>query len=176
MTILIVIAIIIALPLVIALFVKKNYALERSITINKPVSEVFDFARHLKNEDKYSVWVQADPNMKREFSGVDGTVGFTSAWDSANKSVGKGTQTIVNIVANERVDKKLHFIKPFEGLADAYMATSAQGANATKVAWGMSSSMKYPMNFMLLFMNMDKMLGKDMETGLSNMKNVLEKK
>lgn len=176
MTVLIVIAVVIALPLVIALFVKKDYALERSITINRPVGEVFDFARHLKNEAKYSVWVQADPNVKIEYTGVDGTVGFTSAWDSNNKSVGKGSQTIVGITDNQRIDKKLHFIKPFEGLADAYMSTEAAGPNATKVAWGMSSSMKYPMNFMLLFMNMDKMLGKDMETGLSNMKNVLEGK
>lgn len=176
MTILIVIAAIIALPLVIALFVKKDYALERSITIDKPVAEVFTFVRHLKNEDAYSVWVQADPNMKREYSGVDGTVGFTSAWDSDNKNVGKGSQTIVGITENQRVDKKLHFIKPFEGLADAYMVTNASGTNGTTVIWGMSSSMKYPMNIMLLFMNMDKMLGKDMETGLANMKRALESK
>jgi hypothetical protein len=31
------------------------------------------------------------------------------------------------------------------------------------------------MNFMLLCMNMDNMLGKDLETGLTNLKNVLEK-
>jgi len=33
--------------------------------------------------------------------------------------------------------------------------------------------MKYPMNFMLLFINMDKMLGADMEKGLENLKNKL---
>jgi hypothetical protein len=36
--------------------------------------------------------------------------------------------------------------------------------------------MKYPMNIMLLFMNMDEMLGKDLETGLVNLKAVMEKK
>jgi hypothetical protein len=35
--------------------------------------------------------------------------------------------------------------------------------------------MKYPMNAMLLFMNMDKMLGKDQETSLVSLKNILEK-
>jgi hypothetical protein len=35
--------------------------------------------------------------------------------------------------------------------------------------------MKYPMNIMKLFMNMDKRIGKDLETGLSSLKKVLEK-
>jgi hypothetical protein len=35
--------------------------------------------------------------------------------------------------------------------------------------------MPYPMNIMLVFMNMDEILGKDLETGLNNLKGVLEK-
>jgi hypothetical protein len=47
--------------------------------------------------------------------------------------------------------------------------------NQTKLSWGMSSRMKYPMNIMLLFMNMDKLLGKDLELSLGNLKGILEK-
>jgi hypothetical protein len=35
--------------------------------------------------------------------------------------------------------------------------------------------MPYPMNLMLLFMDMDGMLGKDLQQGLDNLKGVLEK-
>jgi hypothetical protein len=35
--------------------------------------------------------------------------------------------------------------------------------------------MKYPMNLMLLFFNMDEMLGKDLNTGLTDLKTILEK-
>jgi hypothetical protein len=35
--------------------------------------------------------------------------------------------------------------------------------------------MKYPMNLMLLFMNMEKMVGRDLSIGLTNLKNTLEK-
>jgi hypothetical protein len=35
--------------------------------------------------------------------------------------------------------------------------------------------MAYPMNLMLVFMDMDAMLGKDLQTGLNNLKAVLEK-
>jgi hypothetical protein len=34
--------------------------------------------------------------------------------------------------------------------------------------------MKYPMNLMLLFMDMEGMLGGDLEQGLTNLKGVLE--
>ncbi len=173
-TIIIVIAILIAIILAIALVVKKDYSVERSIIINKNKSDVFNYIRLLKNHDNFSKWASLDPNMKKEYRGMDGTVGFVSSWEG-NKKVGKGEQEIVNITDGEKIDYKLHFIKPFEGLADAYMTTSAIEQNQTKLAWGMSSSMKYPMNIMLLFMNMEKIIGDDFSTGLTNLKNILEK-
>lgn len=40
----------------------------------------------------------------------------------------------------------------------------------------MSGTMSYPFNVMRLFMNMDKMIGEDLQTGLNNLKAQLEKK
>ncbi len=55
------------------------------------------------------------------------------------------------------------------------MITESSSENATKVKWGFSGRMDYPMNLMLLFMNMEEMLGKDLDKGLQNLKAVLEK-
>jgi hypothetical protein len=173
--ILIVIAGLIFLILLIALFTKKAYSIERQITINKPSYVVFDFVKQLKNQDTFSKWATMDPDMKKEYRGVDGTVGFVSAWDSENKKVGKGEQTIKKISEGVSIDYDLHFIKPFEGLAEAGMYTESLNPNQTKVKWKINSSMKYPMNLMLLFMNMEKMIGDDLSTGLTNLKNILEK-
>jgi len=115
-----------------------------------------------------------DPNMKKEFRGIDGTVGFVSAWESDNKNVGKGEQEIKKISEGKRIDFELRFIKPFAGVANAYLTTDSRSKNETIVNWGFDSKMKYPMNLMLLFMNMDKMIGNDFETGLKNLKAVLE--
>ena len=174
--ILLAIGILVALLLVIALFVKKDYAVERSVSINKPKQEVFDYLKFLKNQDNFSVWMKLDPNTKKEYQGTDGTVGFISAWDSENKNVGKGVQEIKKITDGERIDSQIHFIKPFDGLAQAYMATQAEADTQTKVTWGFKSEMAYPMNLMLLFMDMDKILGKDLEEGLRNLKDIQEKK
>jgi len=159
--------------LAIALFVKKDYSAERDIIINRNKNEVFNYIRLLKNQDNFSKWASLDPDMKKEYRGVDGTPGFVSSWEG-NKKVGKGEQEIVKISDGDRVDYKLHFIKPFEGLAESHMTTSAVSENQTKVGWGMSSSMKYPMNIMMLFMNMEKLIGDDFSTGLANLKTVLE--
>ena len=51
MTILIVLLIIIAIPLVVALFVKKSYSVERETIIDKPRAEVFNYIKFLKNQD-----------------------------------------------------------------------------------------------------------------------------
>jgi hypothetical protein len=167
---------IILLALIVAAFVKKDYAVEREVTINKPKQEVFDYVKLLKNQDNFSVWAKADPAMKKDYRGVDGTVGFVSAWDSNVGDVGKGEQEIKKIAEGERLDFELRFIKPFEATDNAYMTTEMAAENQTKVKWGFNGSMKYPMNLMLLFCDMDKMLGPDLEMGLSNLKSTLEKR
>lgn len=172
--ILIVILGIIALFLLLGLLTKKEYQVLREVVINKPRAEVFDFIRLLKNQNKYSVWASIDPAMKTEFRGTDGTVGFVSAWDSAEKNVGKGEQEILKIVDGEKVDYELRFLKPFESTSYATMATSPTTDEQTRVLWSFNGKMKYPMNLMLLFMNMEKMIGKDLDKGLQNLKVLLE--
>jgi hypothetical protein len=173
--ILIVAAIIIAIPLVVALFTKKDYRVEQEITINKPKTDVFNYIRFLKNQDNFSVWAMMDPGMKKEYKGTDGSAGFISAWESSNNKVGKGEQEIIQINEGEKIDYEIRFIKPFAGKADAHLITESITGNQTRVKWCFNSRMKYPMNMMLLIMNMDKMVGKDLATGLTRLKNVLEK-
>jgi hypothetical protein len=165
----------VALLLIVALFVKKEYALEREIVINKPKQEVFDYIKLVKNSENFSVWVMADPAMRKEFKGTDGTVGFVYAWDSQDKNVGKGEQEIIALTDSGKIDYQIRFIKPFEGLASAYMATESVSDGQTKVKWGFASAMPYPMNLMCLFMNMEDILGKDLQKGLENLKVLLEK-
>lgn len=173
--ILITILAIVAIALITPLFIKKEYAAEREITINKSKQEVFDYVKFLKNQDNYSVWATMDPQMKKEYRGTDGTVGFVSAWDSKNEDVGKGEQEIKKIQEGERIDFELRFMKPFEATEPAYMITESVSDSLTKVKWGFSGQMKYPMNLTLLFMNIEEMIGKDLETGLQNLKTTLEK-
>jgi len=159
----------IALVLITALFVEKKFAVKREVTINKPNQEVFDYIKYLKNQDNFSIWAKADPAMKKEYKGTDATVGFMSAWES--EKVGQGNQTITAIKEGERIDYDLHFIKPFKADNHAYMSTVAVDSTHTNVTWGFEGEMKYPFNIFRLFHD----IGDDLQTGLENLKAVLEK-
>jgi hypothetical protein len=166
---------IIALALIIALFITKEYAVERDVVINQTKDTVFNYVKHLKNQDNFSVWAKTDPNMKRTFTGIDGTVGAIAAWESDNKEVGVGEQEIKKIKEGEQIDFELRFKAPFESTSEAYMITEAISLNETKVKWGFKGVMDYPMNLMLPFMQMEKIIGNDLQTGLNNLKVILEK-
>lgn len=173
--ILIGLAVIIAGLLILGLFTKKSYFIRQEVVILRPKHTVFDFIKLMRNQELYSKWVLMDLNSKKTMDGTDGTVGCIYSWDSENKQVGKGEQTITGIVDGERVDMDLHFIKPMEGYGKTNMQTEAVSGSQTRVVWELSSSMKYPMNLMLVFMGLEGMLGRDMAESLSNLKTVLEK-
>ena len=168
-------AAIIVLVLLTGLFVKREMHAEREIVINKPNEEVFNYVKYLKNQNDYSKWGTMDPAMKKEFRGTDATVGFVSAWESDKDDVGKGEQEIKGIKQGERIDYELRFIKPWESTATAYMITEPVSGNQSKVKWGFDGEMAYPFNVMLLFMDMEDMIGDDFAAGLERLKNQLEK-
>jgi hypothetical protein len=164
--------ILLAIPLIVALFMKKDYAIEREITINKSKQEVFDYIKLLKNQNNYSTWNTMDPAMKQTYTGTDGTVGFISAWES--EMMGNGEQEIKKIVEGDRVDTELRFKGMMGSTAPAYMTTEAVSDSVTKVTWAMSGKMHYPMNFMQVFMSMEDMIGTEYQKSLETLKSVLE--
>lgn len=165
---------IIAALLLAGLVIPKGIKATKEVVINKPVSEVFNYVKYLKNQDNYSKWGSLDPAMKKNYTGTDGTVGFVSAWEG-NKKVGQGEQEITGMEEGRKIDFELRFIKPFKSLAKAKMTTDAVDSGSTRVTWGFESNMNYPMNVMKLFMNMEKAVGNDFSTGLGNLKKILEK-
>ena len=162
---------IVASLLLIALFVTKDYNVERSVSINKPKEQVFGFLKQAKNQDQYNKWIQADPQVKKTYRGEDGTVGFVYAWESSE--VGKGEQEISSIREGEQIDFALRFQEPFESNAAAHMTTETVADNQTKVSWRMEGSSSYPLNLMNLFV--PSVLGNDLETSLATLKTILEK-
>ena len=111
--------------------------------------------------------------MEKKFTGTDGEVGAISYW-KGNKDVGEGEQEITKIVDGERVEGELRFLKPFKSTSDCYLNVEEVSAGKTKVTWGFSGKNKFPISIMMLFMNMDKAVGKDFEEGLQDLKSILE--
>lgn len=171
-TILLVVAGIIALLLFIALFMKREHYVKREIVINAPRQKVFDYIKLLKNQDEFNKHAMAGPDRKREFKGTDGTVGYIYAW-SGDKNAGVGEKEIKNIIEGERIETEIRFVKPMRATANIIMETASLSDNQTKVSWSNAGSLQYPIN--LLIPMMKKHVSKDMDSSLSMLKNILEK-
>lgn len=170
----IVVLIIIAIPLIIALFVSKEANYSKSIAINAPVHVVWENVNSLEDLDKWSPWNDKDPGMKKEWTGTDGTVGASQSWVSDVEGVGTGSQTISNIEAPNLIETDLKFYEPYESEAKAYVKLVAEGSR-TVATWGFESEMPYPFNIMGLFMDMGEMLDEDYSKGLGRLKDLCEK-
>lgn len=161
---------ILGVVLIIGLFLPKEYRVSREVTINRNNTAVFNYVKYLKNQANYNVWAQMDPNQITTYTGEDGQVGFTSAWKSELDSVGAGKQTIVAINEGNSIDYEIVFTEPFESTMQTAMVFEPVDSNSTKVTWNFSGDMDYPFNTMLLLFDMENTLGKDLQQGLYNLK------
>ena len=171
----IIIIILIAVPLIAALFLPTEYSVNKTIVIDRPLDEVYDFVKQLKNQNQYSKWNLMDPKMEHYYEGEDGTVGFVSGWKSDNPEVGHGEQEIIAIQDRKRIDYEMRFIEPFEGKDKAYMTFAEVGTYQTEIVWGFDGKIAYPMNLMIPMMGIEEMIGNNFQTGLNNLKRLLDK-
>jgi hypothetical protein len=147
--------------------------IEKSIKINKSSELVFDYLRITKNQDNFSVWNMADPDMKKNYHGIDGTIGFIYRWDSTMKNVGAGEQEIIAIDEGKSIEYTIRFFRPMQNTGKSKFQITGSGNESTSVIWIFDSPSKFPMS---LFSPIFKIiLGKDIEKGLLNLKSILEK-
>ncbi|WP_422928990.1 SRPBCC family protein [Singulisphaera sp. PoT] len=169
----IVLVLLLSSPFLVALFLPRDFVVEREVTIDKPKPAVFAFVKSLKNQEKYSKWALMDPKMKTTYTGTDGTVGFIMAWESDNQDVGKGEQEIKKIAEGERVDVEIRIKDPFVSTNPASTITEALGESQTRVKSVYTGMIPYPMNLLCYYVRDS--IGKDMATNLANLKALLEK-
>lgn len=159
--------------LVIALIMPNEYTIKRSIKMKASEEMVFQHISSLEKMSEWSPWKDYDPNMITTIRGKDGTIGAVSSWEG-NEEVGKGSQELIAIETNKRVETKLIFVEPHEQEAKGFIEMNRED-DSVSVTWGFIGSSPFPFNGMMLFLNLDEMLGKDFNIGLSKLKNICEK-
>jgi effector-binding domain-containing protein len=155
-----------------ALFSSPTCHVERTMAINAPAGVVFDQINTLQNWKKWSYWDNIDKiSMHDSFAGPESGIGNKHFWNSPNDSVGKGSLTITRSEPNKFVETELAFDK---------MGTSMGGwkindsAGTVYVTTYMDMKPPFFMRPMMLFMNVDKMLGPDFDKSLDGLKKVSE--
>lgn len=148
------------------------FRVSRSATIAAPASGIFPHVNEFRKWTSWSPWEKLDPNLGRTYEGPEGGEGAKYAW-KGNKQVGEGRMTITQSTPNERIGIRLEFLKPFAATNQTEFLFKEQGGQTT-VDWTMTGEKNFVMKAFCMFMNMDKMVGKDFEKGLAGLKAVSE--
>lgn len=90
----------------------RSIQIEKSVTINAPMAEVFDMVKYLGNFPKWSPFLAQDPKQQYEVKGTDGTVGAQYHWNG-NGGKDIGFQEIVRIDEGKFVGMRCDISKPF---------------------------------------------------------------
>jgi hypothetical protein len=155
------------------------YHVERKLEIAAPADLVFGVINDLHQFAGVLVLFgspleKSDPNMQKTFEGPAAGVGQSFAW-SGNKEVGKGRMTIEESVPGRKVGITLEFVEPMKSKAN--LALTLKGTpTGSFVTWSMDGNHNFIGKAFGMFMDMDKMLGADIEKGLAELKTVAEGK
>ncbi|WP_199139460.1 SRPBCC family protein [Pedobacter sp. ASV12] len=167
-----IIAILIIIFLVGGLFLPKTYSVSRTTVINAPDSVIYKNIADFNQFTKWNPWSKMEPSAKVTVSGPVAQPGQLYAWEG--KETGTGQMKIVKAEPSKLVDIELKFIKPFESVADTKFEIQPEGTGQ-KVTWTMSGENNLISKWMCVFVSMDKMIGKDFESGLQSLKEKSEK-
>jgi len=169
----IVLAVVLAGVLIFAASKPDKFRVQRSTSIKAPPEKIFPLINDFRGWGAWSPYEKRDPEMKRAYSGAATGKGAVYEWDG-NKNVGKGRMEITDTAPPSRIAIKLDFLEPFEAHNTAEFTMDGKG-DYTSVTWAMYGPANYISKLMGVFFNMDKMIGRDFEAGLANLKAISEK-
>jgi hypothetical protein len=155
------------------------YHVERTLAVAAPPDAVFGVLNDLHQFAGVLVlfgspWETLDPSMQKTFEGPAAGVGQSYAWNS-DKEIGKGTMTIQESVPGRKVGMKLEFVEPMKSTA-TFALTLAGTPAGSSVTWSMDGNHNFLGKALGMFLDMDGMLGSDIEKGLARLKVVAEGK
>jgi uncharacterized protein YndB with AHSA1/START domain len=174
----VVLALVIAIVLILAATKPAEFKVERNAVIAAPPERIFPLIDDFHQWRAWSPWENRDPALKRTYEGAAHGKGAVYAWEG-NRNVGAGRMEILSATQPSAIVIKLDFIKPFEAHNTAeFTMLPRDGATdavaSTNLIWAMRGPAPLMHRVMQVFMNLDKMIGKDFEAGLANLKKAAE--
>ena len=151
-----------------------DFTVQRSVTIKAEPAKIYPLITDFSQWAGWSPWEKLDPAMKRTLTGRASGRGAVYAWDGSSK-VGAGRMEVKDAVAPSKVVIQLDFLRPFEAHNMTDFTLVPRPDASTEVTWLMRGPAPFVSKLMGVFVDMDKMIGKDFEAGLANLKAAAEK-
>jgi len=151
-----------------------TFHVQRSISIQAPPEKIYAVLNDFHQSASWSPYEKKDPAMKRAFTGPESGKGSVYHFEG-NKEVGKGRLTITEAIPSSKVVLALDMVEPFKGHNTVEYILDAK-SGSTDVTWAIHGQQPYIGKVMSLFIDCEKMIGKDFEAGLANLKAFSETK
>jgi uncharacterized protein YndB with AHSA1/START domain len=172
-----IIAVVIVIPIIAILAYAATkpdtFRVQRTTSIKAPPDKIFTTLNDFQSWGAWSPYETKDPTMKRTFSGPTKGKGAVYEWEG-DKNVGQGRMEITESAPPSKVALNLDMIKPFAAHNVVEFTLEPQG-DATRVTWAMNGRTPYIAKIVHVFFDMDRMVGKDFEAGLANLKTLAER-
>ncbi len=143
-----------------------TFRVERSIQIDAAPADIAPLIVDFHRWTAWSPWEKLDSVMQRAYGGAERGVGAVYEW--TGKKSGAGRMEVTD-VRPDRVAIQLDFIKPMRASNRALFELTPTGAG-TRVTWAMEGKETLLTKLMHAVLNMDKLVGKDFEKGLADLK------
>ena len=148
-----------------------TFEIARSTTVDAEPALIHGFIDDFHEWPKWSPWEDIDPNLKRTYTGPDSGVGAHYAW-VGNRKAGEGSMEITSSTP-EQIGILLVFLKPWKA-TNQVTFTLAPTGSGTEVTWRMTGEFTGMASLVSKVFNMDKLVGKDFEKGLTRLKATAE--
>jgi uncharacterized protein YndB with AHSA1/START domain len=173
MTILIVVVVLIAALLLYAAMRPNEFRVQRTARINAAPEKIFPHIADFHQWAAWSPYEKLDSAMKKTYSGAPAGKGAVYEWNG-NGKVGEGRMEILDVAPPNNLTIDLHFVRPFRADNSAQFTLDPK-ADGTDVTWAMRGSSVFMTKLMGIFINMDRLIGKDFEAGLATLKSIVER-
>lgn len=172
---------IIAIPVVVAVAGVLLYAatrpdtfrVARTTSIKAAPDRIFPLINDLHRFNAWNPYEKKDPDIKGRYSGPDSGKGAQYAFEG-NNEVGMGSLEITDSEPPGRVAMRLRMTAPMKADNQIEFTLEPEG-DVTHVTWAMQGRSPYLAKLIGLVVNMDRMIGRDFEAGLANLKGIVEK-
>ena len=144
----------------------------RTARIAAPPERLFSLINDLRQMNTWNPYALRETTGTTTYKGAAN--GRGAMFEFAGPKSGTGSIEIVDSSAPSNVVMRLSMVKPFKADNTVRFTLLPEGS-ATAVTWAMSGRQPLLAKVMTLFINCDRMVGRDFEQGLANLKAIAER-
>ncbi len=147
-----------------------SFSLRRSAHIKAAPETLFALINDLKAFNSWNPFARKDPKMRGSYDGPQAGPG---AIFNFRGSGGEGRMEIIGSKPASEVTMHLHMLKPMKA-QNLITFTLKPAHEATEIVWSMEGRTPFFAKMLHLVCSVEKMVGRDFENGLANLKSLAE--